>query len=239
MPSHNCPRCRKPLVQSSVEYEGNPVLDCHRCQTFYHVISTSQGEYLAEGALTDITDTVRWAGRREKPLGNWMTSRAIKHQARNSVAALHRLIRTAREFDRYPRAAPEGLEEQCESRKSDLHSSCIGPVRIKQLARLVLDPEMDRLNAPYVVRMPVAHMCIHIADREGIFAKTSVDQRLLQDTLQSLFGQPGRVKSWEVLVGLEDAARVRSDDVFEDSYIVPLIEESRKGWLAAFLGVRK
>ena len=100
----------------------------------------------------------------------WFARRSAEHQLRNTTYGLRKLVAAAdvltAAWDAGGEPAPEALAE-FQRRKNKLVTDMLGTVGIAQLRRLVIEPELDVLQAHADARSAVLSVCDWIAEQTG------------------------------------------------------------------------
>ena len=100
----------------------------------------------------------------------WLARKSAEHQLRNTTYGLRKLVATADVLTAAWHAGgqptPEALAE-FQNRKNKLVTDMLGTIGIAQLRRVVIEPELDALQAHADARSAVLSVCDWIAEQTG------------------------------------------------------------------------
>ena len=100
----------------------------------------------------------------------WIVRKSVEHQLRNTTYGLRKLVSAAdvltAAWDADGQPTPEALAE-FQRRKNKLGTDMLGTIGIKQLRRVVIEPELDALQAHADARSAVLSVCDWIAEQTG------------------------------------------------------------------------
>ena len=100
----------------------------------------------------------------------WFARKSVEHQLRNTIYGLRKLVAAAdvltAAWGAGGEPTPEALAE-FQRRKNKLVTDMLGTIGVAQLRRLVIEPELDALQAHADGRSAVLSVCDWIAEQTG------------------------------------------------------------------------
>ena len=100
----------------------------------------------------------------------WIARKSIEHQLRNTTVGVRNLVAAANvltaAWDAGGQPTPAALAE-FERRKNKLVSDMLGVVGVAQLRRVLIEPELDALQAHTAARSAVLSVCEWITKQTG------------------------------------------------------------------------
>ena len=100
----------------------------------------------------------------------WIARKSVEHQLRNTTYGLRKLVAAAdvltAAWDAGGQPTPEALAE-FQRRKNKLMTDVLGTIGIAQLRRVVIEPELEALQAHADARSAALSVCDWIAEQTG------------------------------------------------------------------------